>query len=90
MAIPGRLPFICECADRTCMEIVRLSLDEYEEVRTHPRRFVTAPGHQALSVEAGAGVVVGSHDGFVLVEKVDVAGEIAAERYDELRGRVDG
>jgi hypothetical protein len=25
--LPGRVPFICECFDATCMEIIRLRLD---------------------------------------------------------------
>ncbi|MDX6476852.1 MAG: hypothetical protein QOH95_2363 [Gaiellaceae bacterium] len=86
MGLVGRVPFICECADRACTEIVRLSLEEYEELRRHPRRFFNAPGHEALSVEAGAGVVVGTEDGYVVVDKVDLAGDIAAARYEDLGG----
>jgi hypothetical protein len=78
------VPFICECADRECTEIVRLTFDGYEDVRQYPRRFFNAPGHEALSVGAGAGVVVDRHDGYVVVEKIDLAGEIAVETYDEL------
>jgi hypothetical protein len=55
-------------------------------VRRHPRRFFNAPGHEALSVESGAAVVVERKDHYVLVDKIDLAGEIAAERY-ELTGR---
>ena len=80
------VPFLCECADERCMEILRLTLDEYEEVRGHPRRFFNAPGHEALSVESGAAVVVASNDRYVLVDKINRAGEIAEQRY-ELTGR---
>ena len=31
------VPFICECADMGCHEIVRLPLNEYEKVRSNPR-----------------------------------------------------
>jgi hypothetical protein len=79
MALTDRLPFICECPDRTCMQLVRLTLGEYEEVRREPTWFLTAPGHEALAVEAGAGVIVTRHDGYVLVEKVGEAGEVAEE-----------
>jgi hypothetical protein len=78
------IPFICECADRACTEIVRLTFDGYEDVRQYPRRFFNATGHEAISVEAGAGVVVDRYDEYVVVEKIDLAGEIAAETYDEL------
>jgi hypothetical protein len=84
MAISGQVPFICECADERCTEIVRLSLDGYEDVRSHPRRFFNAPGHEALSVGAGAAVVVEELPGYVLVDKIDIAGEVAEQRYDRL------
>ena len=39
------VPFLCECADERCTEIVRVSLADYEAVREHPERFLTAPDH---------------------------------------------
>ncbi len=45
-----RVPFICECADATCFEIVMLNLEQYERVRTHPSRFLlVAPGTKSPS-----------------------------------------
>jgi hypothetical protein len=84
MALLGRVPFICECADPGCTEIVRLSLVEYEQIRQYATRFFNTPGHEILSVDAGASVVVGEMPGCVLVEKVGVAGEIAADDYRNL------
>jgi len=84
MQLFGPVPFICECADTTCVEIVRLSIEGYEEVRHNPRLFFTAPGHQQIAVDAGAGVVVGDGDGYVLVEKVGVAGQVAEENYRDI------
>jgi hypothetical protein len=78
-----RVPFICECSDPSCMELVRLDLDEYENVRQNPRRFCTVPGHATAAVAAGAAVIVGELNGYTLVDKIGVAGEIAEERYDE-------
>jgi hypothetical protein len=78
-----RVPFICECSDPACMEIIRLNLDEYENVRRSPRRFFTAPGHATAEVAAGAAVIANELDGYTLVDKIGVAGEIAEERYDE-------
>jgi len=74
------VPFICECADATCTEIVRLSLLAYEDVRTVPYRFFCAPGHQERAVSAGAAVVVDEREGLVIVDKVGVAAEVAEER----------
>ena len=74
------VPFICECADRSCSEIVRLELAEYEEIRADSRHFLNAPGHQAAA--QGAAVVVAERDGYVIVEKVGHAGDIV-EALDE-------
>jgi ribulose 1,5-bisphosphate synthetase/thiazole synthase len=74
------IPFICECADPTCMEIVRLDLDQYEEVRANSRHFLNIPGHE--TVAQGAAVVVSERDGYVIVEKTGHAGEVV-EALDE-------
>ena len=82
------VPFICECADRRCQEIVRLRVDEYEKVRSNPRWFVNVPGHQVAAL--GAATVVERHKEYVVVEKVGHAGEVAehlASREGEI---VDG
>jgi hypothetical protein len=75
-----RVPFICECADPTCTEVVRLQLAEYEEIRSDPRRFFNVPGHQTAA--QGVGVVVEERDGYFVVEKVGHAGDIS-EALDE-------
>ena len=72
------VPFVCECPDPSCTEIVELTLVEYEEVRTGPTRFFVLPGHQALAVQAGAAVVIEERDEVCIAEKVGVAGEVAA------------
>jgi hypothetical protein len=77
----GRSPFLCECEDETCSEVVRLTLTEYEHVREHPRRFLVAPGH-----DTGEAEIVETHDRYVVVEKEGETGKIAAEldpRRDE-------
>ena len=85
MKLYGRsVPFICECPRPECTELIRLTLDEYESVRADPTHFANAPGHEEVSVENGAGRVVDRRDGYVVVEKIGVAGEIARERAGEL------
>lgn len=74
------IPFICECSDPRCSEVIRLSLDEYEEVRANSRHFVNIPGHEAAS--KGLAVVVERRDGYSIVEKTGRAGEIV-EDLDE-------
>jgi hypothetical protein len=69
------IPFICECAEEDCTAIVRLSLDEYEDVRAQPMHFLNAPGHE---VAAGPhGEVVERHERYVVVGKLGRAAEIA-------------
>ena len=79
--VTGPIPFICECADPTCTAIVRLTLEQYEDVRAHPHRFVTVPGHEALAVEAGAAELVIAADHMVF-ELTGVAATIVSQDYD--------
>ena len=82
--IAEHVPFFCECSDPQCRQIVQLSLSEYEAVRGDPRHFLNLPGHDAAA--QGAVVVVSSNDRYVVVEKIERAGEVA-EELDE-RDRV--
>jgi hypothetical protein len=78
LEFPTPVPFLCECGEPDCHEIVSLSLDAYAEVRSEPAHFLVAPGHED---EAGSGSrVVAARDGHFVVEKVGVAGEVAERR----------
>lgn len=77
MPIIGPIPFVCECADFLCTEIVRMSDDEYDTISQHPRRFFIITGHEASSVAAGAERIVAVVGDLTLVDKVGVAGELA-------------
>jgi hypothetical protein len=84
------VPFICECADESCTELLRLSLVDYETVRAQPRWFINAPGHQAAG---GRHVeVVKQREGYLIVEKVGRAGEIveALDPREPAGAEVDG
>jgi hypothetical protein len=70
------VPFICECSDGRCTQIVRLTLEEYRQVRGNPRWFVHAPGHET-SV-AGAVETRAQNERYVVVEKIGSAGALAA------------
>ncbi|HTX29995.1 MAG TPA: hypothetical protein VMD09_01345 [Solirubrobacteraceae bacterium] len=67
--------FRCECARLGCNELIELSPHEYEHVRADPRRFIVLPGHERPEVET----VVERWSGYLIVEKLDQAGEKAAE-----------
>jgi hypothetical protein len=82
-----RIPFVCECANPRCAEIVRLSRADYEAIRADGRRFLNVPGHEAAAL--GWAVVVDRGPGFVVVEKIGDAGEIT-EALDPRRESGDG
>ena len=72
--IGGPTPFLCECGNPDCTELIRLSLEEYEHVRSSAKRFLIATDHYALNA-----VTIEEHAGYVIVEKHGVAGRIAEE-----------
>ncbi|HLY48046.1 MAG TPA: hypothetical protein VKR21_02520 [Solirubrobacteraceae bacterium] len=75
--------FRCECARLGCNELIELSVRTYEAVRSNPRRFILRPGHERLDVEA----VIDRGPNYLVVEKVDQAGERAEET--DPRSRAD-
>ena len=80
-----KVPFVCECPDLSCTDIVELTLYDYEYIRTGPTRFFVVPGHEALAVQAGAAIVIEGRDGVCISEKIGIAGQVAAAHHgDEL------
>ena len=69
------ISFRCECAKLGCNEMIELSVREYERVRANPRRFLVLPGHERPDVET----VVVRRPGYLVVEKLEAAGEKAEE-----------
>jgi hypothetical protein len=65
-----RVPFICECSDGDCMEVVDVPLVTYEEVRVEQNNFLLRAGHETPADES----VVARNDGYVVVEKRRRAG----------------
>jgi hypothetical protein len=65
-AVDMRVPFICECSDQGCSQVVLLSLDEYRAVRADAARFLNKAGHESADPDVAG--VVGRHDGYVVVE----------------------
>jgi hypothetical protein len=71
----ARTPYLCECEEERCTEILQLRHDEYEGVRADPRRFVVVPGHQEDDdrlIREGAG--------FAVIEKAGEEGELVARQ----------
>lgn len=73
-----RLDFACECADMRCVEPVRLTIAEYEEIRSDPSRFFVRPGHE---ITDDAEVVIERREHCYVVEKrhTDVPEETAPD-----------
>jgi hypothetical protein len=57
--------FVCECGQADCMERIRMTVREYEHVRSDPATFAVRPGHVFPEVE----YVVEEHDGYVVLRK---------------------
>jgi hypothetical protein len=72
----GDAEFVCECGTPTCVERVRMSLADYEQIRSEPTTFLIVPGHDAGNIED----VVRREEQFWVVRKdAELAEEIATE-----------
>jgi hypothetical protein len=69
--------FRCECARLGCNMLLHLTLADYEQIRSNPRRFVVVAGHELPAVEQA----VATGAGYVVVEKTGNAGD-EAEHLD--------
>jgi hypothetical protein len=47
----GDAEFVCECGDPGCVDRIRMTLEEYEELRSDPTHFAIRPGHEIPEVE---------------------------------------
>ena len=70
------MEFVCECSEMNCRDQVKLTLEEYEEIRRESTHFAVRPGHENGEVESA----VWSTDRFIVVEK-EVA-EVLLEATD--------
>jgi hypothetical protein len=60
------IPFLCECSNKRCFARISLTLEEYEEARAAPQRYLTISGHEV----EGAALVIADDKRFALVEKL--------------------
>jgi hypothetical protein len=79
--VSERLPFVCECGQLGCTEVVELAIGDYERVRRSGRRFVVVRDHVDTEIER----VVEDAGSYVVVEKVGTAAD-AAEANDPRAG----
>jgi hypothetical protein len=73
--------FVCECADTTCIERIKITLPEYRRIRENPRRFFVAPseGHVLPEVEN----VVEARERYFVVEKIEDGAKVAEQLATE-------
>ena len=55
-----RLPFLCECADVECRDLLLLTPEEYAVARARPSRCIVAQGHpyEGRIIDRGPGYVI--------------------------------
>jgi hypothetical protein len=75
---PDLLEFVCECGDRNCEDHIRMTLEDYEDVRRDSRRFAVAPGHVFPEAER----VLEDRGEYAVIQKFGEAVEVtdAADR----------
>lgn len=68
--------FFCECSNADCTLLLPLTIADYEAVRSDPRQFIVALGHELPEIET----VVARTADYQLVAKQGEAAEFVAER----------
>jgi hypothetical protein len=59
------VPFLCECSDSSCFARLELTFAAYEQLRSHPQRYITAPGHEVTGA-----IVIEQTESYALAESV--------------------
>jgi hypothetical protein len=66
-----RVPYLCECDDVACRELIPLTASQYERIRADGATFVIVRGHPS------EGDVLEEHESHLVVRKQDAGGEVA-------------
>ena len=67
--------YVCECGNTDCVEIVRMTIPQYEKIRRDSRLFLVSPDHVLPEIED----VAYREPGFAVVRKHDDVAEIVEE-----------
>jgi hypothetical protein len=59
------IPFLCECSNKRCFARIWLTIEEYDEARAAPQRYLTILGH-----EVEGAFVIAQDERFALAEKL--------------------
>ena len=82
-----RVPYLCECDDLECRELMPLTALEYERIREDGATFGVLRGHDS------DGVVIEEHEHYLVVRKPAGGGDVARAldpRREEARERRAG
>jgi hypothetical protein len=52
-AVVGDFDFVCECNDSTCTKVMRMSAEEFQNLRSDSSLFAVVPGHEGFEDVAG-------------------------------------
>ncbi|HEV7177119.1 MAG TPA: hypothetical protein VGN29_16580 [Solirubrobacteraceae bacterium] len=74
--VQAAVAFRCECGRLGCNKLIDVTMGDYERVRSHPRQFLIATGHEQPEFET----VVYAGEEYSVVEKQDEAGREAEAR----------
>jgi hypothetical protein len=75
-----RMGFLCECADRACIDQVGMTGEEYQRLRASPFRFAVLPDEQHVSIEIEW--IASVEDGYWIVEQSPDAGRHTFEERE--------
>ena len=59
------IPFLCECSNKRCFARIWVTIQEYDEARAAPQRYLTILGH-----EVEGAFVIARDERFALAEKL--------------------
>lgn len=68
-AVPGTLPFHCECGRAFCLETIEIVASRYAAIMRERYRFVVIPGHEEPEIER----IIETEPEFLVVEKTGEA-----------------
>ena len=69
--------YVCECGMKTCLEVIHLTHDEFDEIRLERSRFVVLPGHWSPKAER----LVRETASYHIVERIEVVEAEAAPAH---------
>jgi hypothetical protein len=80
---PDIAEWVCECADENCALPVKMSIAEYEAIRTEPTQFFVAPTEDHVSTDIE--YIVRREPSYWVLAKVGVGADMSRREQDPRR-----